>query len=336
MRYSNSDGITPSSVFLDSPIALEQGPGMPVWKPKNFYHDFLGPLTLRRGLELSRNTITVRIAQAVGIHKISEIATRFGISKNPPAYYSMVLGAMETTVLQLTNAYAVIANGGRKVIPSLIDKIQDRNGRLIYSNDSRECINCTATDGTIPYIQNNNPYVTDPRSAYQLTSILEGVVQHTKNGASIRALGNTIAGKTGTTNGPKDAWFIGFTPDLVVGVFVGYDDATVMGARESGAMVAQPIFVEFMKEALVDQSDKPFKMPDGLKLVRVDYMTGEPSMKYGGTIYEVFKRKNYQEPINFQKISIVDSSFASAEPEKEIEPSLENFSLDEIQEEGIY
>jgi penicillin-binding protein 1A len=327
------NGFTPSSVFLDTPIELDQGPGMPKWKPKNFYHDFLGPLTLRRGLELSRNTITVRIAQAVGINKVAEIAQRFGINKNPAPYYSMALGAMETTVLQLTNAYAVIANGGRKVIPSLIDKIQDRNGKLIYSNDQRECMDCEKTDDTIPYIKNNNPYVTDPRSAYQLTSILEGVIQHTKNGVPIRALGKTIAGKTGTSNGPKDTWFIGFTPDLVVGIFVGYDDATPMGKKESGALAAQPIFVEFMKEALADQTDKPFKMPDGLKLVRVNYMNGEPSMKYGGTIYEAFKRKNYTETVNIQKTAI-DSSLATEEPQQVVDH--DSFDLDEIQDEGIY
>lgn len=331
------NGLTPSSVFDDSPIALSQGPGMPLWKPKNFYHDFLGPLTLRRGLELSRNTITVRIAQEVGIQKIVEIAKRFGINKDPEPYYSMVLGAVETTVLQLTNAYSVIANGGRKVVPSLIDKIQDRNGKLIYSNDNRECVDCSGAEASVvPYIKNNNPYVTDPRSAYQLTSILEGVVQHTKNGAPIRKLDRTIAGKTGTSNGPKDTWFIGYTPDLVVGVFVGYDDAKPMGKSESGALVAQPIFVEFMKDALADQPDKSFIMPDGLKLVRVDYMTGQPSMKYGGTIYEVFKRKNFHETniANAVIEPVVDV------PENEMHaPEAEdksNFSLDEMQDDGIY
>jgi len=331
------NGLTPSSVFDDSPIALSQGPGMPLWKPKNFYHDFLGPLTLRRGLELSRNTITVRIAQAVGIQKIVDIAKRFGINKDPEPYYSMALGALETTVLQLTNAYSVIANGGRKVMPSLIDKIQDRSGRVVFSNDNRECVDCSSIDPSIiPYIKNNNPYVTDPRSAYQLTSILEGVVQHTKNGAPLRKLERTLAGKTGTSNGPKDTWFIGYTPDLVVGVFVGYDDAKPMGKNESGALVAQPIFLEFMKNALIDQPDKPFIMPDGLKLVRVDYMTGEPSMKYGGTIYEVFKRKNFQET----KVANAIIEPVVELPENEIhtpdDEDKSNFSLDETQDDGIY
>lgn len=328
------NGLTPSSVFDDAPIALEQGPGLPLWKPKNFYNDFLGPLTLRRGLELSRNPITVRIAQAVGLQKIVEIAKRFGINKEPLPYYSMVLGSMETTVLQLTNAYAVIANGGRKVTPSLIDKIQDRNGKLIYSNDNRECINCNASGAVVPYINNNNPYVTDPRSAYQLTSILEGVVLHTKNGAAIRQIARTIAGKTGTSNGPKDTWFMGYTPDLVVGVFVGYDDAKPMGKNESGAMAAQPIFVEFMKDALVDQPDKSFVMPDGLKLVRVDYMTGVPSMKYGGTIYEVFKRKNFQETINIQKATV--DSVSDVPPPPHSPEEINQFNFDEMMDEGIY
>ncbi|MCT4634702.1 MAG: penicillin-binding protein 1A [Rickettsiales bacterium] len=330
-------GFTPSSIFLDTPIEMEQGPGLPLWKPQNFYHDFLGPLTLRRGLELSRNTITVRIAEAVGIGNIVEIAKRFGINKDPQPYYSMALGALETTVLQLTNAYAVIANGGRKVTPTLIDKIQDRHGKLIFSNDKRICVDCNEINGTIPFIQNNNPYVTDPRSAYQLTSILEGVVLHTRTGLPIRQLGRTIAGKTGTSNGPKDTWFIGFTPDLVVGVFVGYDNATKMGTKESGATAAQPIFVEFMKEALADQADKSFKIPDGIKLVRTDYMSGEPSMKYGGTIYEAFKRKNYQSPIEIQKAVVDDSSLAIEEPQKkDDDDEPEVFSLDEIQDDGIY
>ncbi len=343
------NGILPTSIFLDSPIAIDQGPGLPLWRPKNFYNDFKGPLTFRRGLELSRNPITARVAQAIGIKKVAEIAKRFGICDNPPPYYSIVLGAMETTPLRLTNAYAVIANGGRKVTPSLIDKIQDRNGKLIYSNDQRACVNCIPANDTIPYIQDNQGYVTDPRSAYQITSILEGVTEHTKNGVTIRELGRTIAGKTGTTNDAKDTWFIGFTPDLVVGVFVGYDDPKTLGARASGAMVAQPIFVEFMKEALVDQPDKPFKMPDGIKLVKIDYETGVPTTSQEGSIYEAFKRKNYHTPIDENKAQVdvgielpkqilpaperLDDESVD-EDHEQIDPTEVN--LDDIQDEGIY
>ncbi len=325
------NNIEPNAIFEDSPLEMEQGPGLPVWKPKNFYNDFLGPLTLRRGLELTRNPITVRIAQAVGINKIAEIAKRFGINHNPPPYYSMVLGAMETTLLRITNAYAIIANGGHKIKPSLIDKIQDRNGKLIYSNDPRKCINCNAFD-IVPYIQNTNEYVTDPRSAYQLLSILEGVVQHAKTAAPLREMNRTLAGKTGTSNDAKDTWFIGFSPDLVVGVFVGHDEPKGLGSRESGAMVAQPIFVDFMKAALLDQPDKPFRMPEGLKLVKIDYLTGEQTTSNKGSIYEVFKRKNYKD--NNIRISEVE-----AEPEPQNEPEitdLNQMNLEEMQDEGIY
>lgn len=322
---------SPNSIFEDSPIELEQGPGLPLWKPKNFYNDFLGPLTLRRGLELSRNPITVRIAQAIGINKVAEIAKRFGIASNPAPYYSMVLGAMETTLLRLTNAYAVLANGGHKVTPSLIDKIQDRNGKLIYSNDKRPCVNCIAEIDEKPFIKDDRPFVTDPRSAYQITEILEGVVQHTKTSAATRELKKTIAGKTGTTNDAKDTWFFGFTPDLVVGVFVGFDEPKSLGKRESGAMVAQPIFNDFMKEALENVVDKPFKMPAGIKFVKIDHVTGEPSNEATGTIYEAFKVKNYQPQ---EQISAkID---AESEPENIQKREPEQFEFDEIQDDGIY
>jgi penicillin-binding protein 1A len=326
------NNLTPSSIFDDSPVELEQGPGLPLWRPKNFYGDFLGEITLRRGLELSRNLVTVRVAQSIGIDKIVEIAKRFGICANPHPYYSMVLGAMETTVLQITNAYAVIANGGRKVSPSLIDRIQDRNGKLVYSSEQRECIGCAYDSNTVPYIKNNQPFVTDPRSAYQITSILEGVVQHTQNGLQIRQLGKTLAGKTGTSNGPKDTWFIGFSPDLVVGVFVGYDDARLMGKNESGAMAAQPIFVEFMKKALEGKADKPFKMPEGLKLVKIDLKTGKPDPH--GSFYEVFKRDNFYATIN-EKASIDSVSPNVSQPETSDILDM-NLPQDEMEYDGLY
>ena len=183
-----------------------------------------------------------------------------------------------------------------------------------------------------PYIQENNLYVTDPRSAYQLVSLLEGVVAHAKSSAPLRDMGRTIAGKTGTSNEAKDTWFIGFTADLVVGVFIGYDEPKSLGKRESGAMVAQPVFVEFMNKALKDQPDKPFKMPDGLKLVKIDYLTGKPTTSQTGSIYEVFKRTNYKEPTEIKKAE-VDTS---PEPEQKESPDLNQFNLDEIQDEGIY
>lgn len=337
------NNFTPASIFEDSPISLEQGPGMPLWRPKNFYNDFLGPLTLRRGLELSRNTITVRIAQAVGIKKVAEVAKRFGINHNPQPYYSMVLGAIETTLLRITNAYAIIANGGHKVTPQLVEKIQDRNGKLVFISDKRECINCELSleesnalaSEKIAYINNNQPYVTDPRSAFQLTSILEGVIQHTKTSLATRNLGKILAGKTGTSNGPKDVWFIGYSPDLVVGIYAGYDEPKLLGKNESGAMICQPIFVEFMKEALTDQPDKPFKMPDGLKLVKINYLTGEPTTSQYGSFYEFFKRKNYQDEAKFKLVE-VETSPEPVQNTQANEDINDLLSLEEIEEDGIY
>ncbi len=323
----------PTTIFQDAPIELEQGPGLPLWKPKNFYNDFQGDMTLRRGLEFSRNPITVRVAQAIGINKVAEIARRFGISSDPKPYYSMVLGAMETTLLRMTNAYAVIANGGRKVTPSLIDKIQDRNGRLIYSNDQRTCVDCMDQDAKTPFIQDNRPFVTDPRSAYQITSMLEGVIQHTKTSATTRELGYTLAGKTGTTNDAKDVWFIGFSSNLVVGVFVGYDEPKSLGKHESGAMVAQPIFVDFMKAALSGKVSRPFTVPAGIKLVKVNYLTGEPTTSQKDSIYEAFKNKDYVVPKPETIRSYIETG---AEPKESIATKAEPFDLDEIQDEGIY
>lgn len=325
-------GISPTDIFDDAPIAMEQGPGLPLWKPKNFYNDFLGPITFRKGLEASRNPITVRVAQAIGIEKVAEIARRFGISQNLQPYYSMVLGSMETTLLKITNAYAIVANGGHKVIPTLIDKVQDRNGKLIYSGDKRECVNCVSSDGIIPYIQENNLYITDPRSAYQLTSILEGVVENSRSSAIVRDLKRTIAGKTGTSNKAKDVWFIGYTADLVVGVFIGFDEPKSLGNKESGAMVAQPIFVDFMKEALIGQADKPFKIPDGIKLVKVDYITGKRTTNRSGSIYEAIKRSDYEENPNI-KITEIESSPESNKAEPK---DLNELDIDELQDEGIY
>ena len=327
------EGYTPTDIFEDAPIEMEQGPDMPLWKPKNFYNDFWGPLTFRRGLEFSRNPITVRVAESIGIDKVVDIAKRFGIDNDPAPYYSMVLGAMETTLLRLTNAYAVVANGGHKVIPSLIDKIQDRNGRLIYSNDQRACMNCVAGSQANPYIKDDSPFVTDPRSAYQLTSILEGVIQHTRTAASTRTLGRTLAGKTGTTNEAKDVWFVGFSADLVVGVFVGYDEPRSLGDRESGASVAQPIFNDFMKEALSLEADKPFKMPEGIKLVKIDYMTGVPTTSQTGSIYEAFKNENYKESKSEEERTFIE---VESVPKMIEEIDSEEFSLDEVQDEGIY
>lgn len=294
------NGYTPSSIIVDGPIEIYQGPGLPLWRPRNYYRNYLGPTTLRRGLELSRNTMTINLAQNLGIDKIVEIAQRFGINKNPSPMYSMVLGSMETSLINMVSAYSMVVNGGYKITPSLIEKIQDRNGKVVFTHDSRGCDNCYKTsseyystttndESKLPDIIENREVIIDAQTSYQFISLLEGVVQHTNGAKIIRDIGKTLGGKTGTTNNNFDAWFIGFSPDLVVGTYVGHDDPKSLGDKETGTTIAIPIFAEFMKEALKNTIDVPFRIPEGIKLVKVDYETGKPSMAKSGTIYEAFK-----------------------------------------------
>ncbi len=293
-------GFTPASVVVDGPIELSQGAGMPMWRPKNYSGDFLGPTTLRIGVEKSRNLMTVRLAQMLGIGKIMEITKRFGINTHPDRNFSTVLGASETTLLQLTNAYAMLVGGGKRLTPSLIERIQDRNGTTIYKRDDRACrdcpvfttINANSNAGTpVPILEDTREAVTDPRSAYQIISIMEGVVQH-GTAAAARKLGRTLGGKTGTTNDSVDTWFMGFSPDLVVGTYVGFDTPHSLGRHETGASVALPIFIRFMEEALKGTPDVPFRIPEGIQLVRIDAKTGQlPSIATPekNIIYEAFK-----------------------------------------------
>jgi len=286
------NGYTPSSLVLDAPIALPQGPGLPLWRPKNYHDDYLGPTTLRVGIEKSRNLMTVRLAQALGMDKVADFATRFGIYDSMPQQLSMALGAGETTPLRLTAAYAMLVNGGKKLRPTLIDRIQDRTGKTIFSHDVRFCGDCSAprySGQDMPALPDIREQLVDPVSAYQMVSILEGVVQR-GTGTSVRAVGKPLAGKTGTSNDSNDVWFVGFSPDLAVGVFVGFDEPASLGAKETGGSVAAPIFRDFMAEALKDQAATPFRAPSGVRLVRVDPRTGRPAMPdEPKAIYEAFK-----------------------------------------------
>ncbi|MFD1694114.1 penicillin-binding protein 1A [Roseibium aestuarii] len=270
------NGYTPSSVILDAPLEVSQGPGQETWKPQNYAGKFYGPSTLRTGIELSRNVMTVRLAQDMGMPLVAEYAERFGIYDNMLPVLSMSLGAGETTVLRMTAAYATIANGGRRIRPTLIDRIQDRYGRTIYKHDSRICDGCTQDEWTgqaEPTLIDDREQVLDPMTAYQITSMMEGVVQR-GTATSVQAVGRPVAGKTGTTNDEKDAWFMGFTPDLAVGVFVGYDTPRPMGRGATGGQVAAPIFTEFVKEALADKPPVEFRVPRGLQLIPIDRRTG--------------------------------------------------------------
>jgi penicillin-binding protein 1A len=285
------EGKTPSSVVLDAPIVIDQGPGLPKWRPENYTDDFLGPITLRVALEKSRNTISVRLAQEIGMDRIIAVADRLGIGTGLGPYLAASLGSNEVTPIELTAAYAKLVNGGKSIEPVLVERIQDRHGRTIMRGDPRSCTGCTGVawdGGPPPALPDAREQVIDPRHAYQMVSMLEGVVER-GTAKTARELGKPLAGKTGTTNDSKDAWFVGFSPDLVVGVFIGFDQPTGMGRKETGATVALPVWIEVMQAALKDQPPIPFRTPPGLSLVRVDAATGRlPSSGSQAVIAEAF------------------------------------------------
>jgi penicillin-binding protein 1A len=286
------NGYTPSSLVLDAPIELDQGPGLPKWRPMNYHGGFLGPTTLRVGIEKSRNLMTVRLAATLGMEKVAGFAERFGVVDKLPRELSMALGAGETTPLRMAAAYAQIVNGGRKVTPTLVDRIQDRNGVTVYRHDGRTCDGCESTFYTnqdMPDIPDTREQLVDPMTAYQMVHILEGVVER-GTGHAIAVVGKPLAGKTGTSNDSKDTWFVGFAPDLAVAVFVGFDEPASLGDKETGASVAAPVFRDFMMEALKDKPPTPFRVPPGIRLVRVNAATGRPaSAGDKNSIYEAFK-----------------------------------------------
>lgn len=273
------EGYSPTDMILDAPFVLDQGEGMPKWKPVNYSKKFYGMMTLRRGVELSKNLMTVRLAQDLGMPKIVDMARRVGVNNNLPPYLSASLGAADTRVIDMVSAYCVIVNGGKKVPPYMIERIQDRKGRTIYKHEQTPCPECAADkweNQPEPDFQVIREQVVDPLSAYQMTSILEGVATR-GTGAKLNGLHRHLAGKTGTTNETKDAWFVGFSPDLVVGVYVGFDEPESLGRFETGAQAALPIFYDFMENALKDVPDTSFRIPAGIKLVRVNPQTGRPS-----------------------------------------------------------
>ncbi|MBI1272731.1 MAG: PBP1A family penicillin-binding protein [Alphaproteobacteria bacterium] len=304
-------GFTPSSLVLDALFVYNQGPGLPLWRPENYSSEFYGPTPLRVGLEKSRNVMTVRLANSIGMPIIVEYAKRFGIVDDMPTLLSFALGAKETTVERLTTAYAMLVNGGKKITPSLIDRVQDRDGKTIWRRDGLACEDCQspgwAPQMAPPELPDMREQIADPRTAYQVVSMLEGVAQR-GTAAKLRSLGKPIAGKTGTTNDSKDAWFVGFTPDLAVGVYVGFDDPKPLGSRETGSSVALPIFQGFMEDTLKDTPGTPFRVPPGIKLVRVDPHTGAlASFGTEGAIWEAFIPGS--EPVAGGAVSILDGSY---------------------------
>ncbi len=255
------DQFTPASEVLDAPISLVGANGS-TWSPENYEGGSLGSVPIRKGLELSRNQMTVRLAQQVGMKKIVENAKKFGVVDDMAPVLSMALGSGETTPFRLTAAYSIFVNGGRKITPHLIEVIQDRNGDAVYKADRRPCHGCDedGSGGESPRLDPVGEPVLDPITAYQITSMLEGVVQH-GTAAAARVLGRPLAGKTGTTNDYRSAWFIGYSPSLVVGVFVGFDDNKSLGEGETGAQAAVPIFIDFMGQALKGKPIETFTKP---------------------------------------------------------------------------
>ncbi len=272
-------GFTPSTLVLDAPFVMDQGPGLPKWKPKNYTDEFLGRATLRMGLEKSQNLMTVRVAQTVGMDKVGHTAETFGIVDKMPPNLSAALGSEGTTVMRLTTAYAQLVNGGRKTSPVLVDRIQDRTGKTIFRTDMRACPACAAAawdrQGP-PALPDERAQLADPASVYQVVHLLEGVVQN-GTGRPVAAVGKPLAGKTGTSNDAFDVWFMGFSPDLVAGIFVGFDEPRTLGTRETGGGVAAPMFRDFMKEALKSRPATPFRVPPGVSLVRVEHDAGRPA-----------------------------------------------------------
>ncbi len=284
-------GYAPTTLVMDAPIAIADGTGK-TWRPKNYDGRFSGPSTLRTGLENSRNLMTVRLARHLGMDLVADYGKRFGIYDTLSPYLPMSLGAGETTLLRLVSAYAVIANGGKAINPSMIDRIQDRYGRTIYRQDGRQCANCNALsweEQDEPDLVDNRDYVLDPMTAYQITSMMRGVVER-GTARNVATLGVPIAGKTGTTNDEKDVWFVGFTPGIVTGVFLGYDTPKPMGYGETGGGLAAPIFIDFMKVALEGKPAADFLPPGGMTFQTVDRKTGRPTDDGApGAIVEAFK-----------------------------------------------
>ncbi len=283
------NGYTPSSIELDEPIQIDQGNGQ-IWSPANFEGKSSGPHTLRFGIEHSINQMTVRLARDIGMPLITEYAKRFGVYDNLPPFLSMSLGAGETTVLRMTTAYSMFDNGGKRVKATLIDRIQDRWGNTIYKHDERICQSCDAQkweNQEEPKLIDRREQVIDPLTAYQITSIMQGVIQR-GTGIAISELKRTLAGKTGTTNDARDLWFVGYSPNIAFGVFMGFDKPRSLGDSAQAALYTAPIFRDFMRMALKDTPDTPFRVPPGIKLISVDVHSGMRSTG-PGSILEAFK-----------------------------------------------
>lgn len=304
------NGFEPNQILQDEPISLPQGPGLPLWTPKNHSNDFMGDVTFRKALEKSRNLVTVRLANELGTGKLQEIAKRFGINDQPPAMLSMSLGSLETTLLRLTNAYAMVANGGYYLEPHFIDKIQSSSGENVYRRPSIDCRNAGANN-PLCYLHQRRQVI-DPISAFQLNWILKGAVER-GTAAGIRGIRGDLAAKTGTSNDSKDIWFVAYTPQLVIGCYLGYDQPRELGAKVYGATHALPIVRDFIKEALADLPERDWQIPSGVRLKPVDAESGKilRAGSYGpNVIIEAFRDKKAWQ----SKLPIIDEDVTGSQP----------------------
>ncbi len=276
-----NEGYSPATLILDAPYVVDQGPGLPKWKPSNYTDEFYGLSTMRTGIEKSRNLMTVRLADRIGMNKIISMANNFGINKGLDENLSMSLGSGVITLIELTNAYAIIANGGKKIKPKLITSIYSKEGKKIFDTRLKKCFECKIqailSKNEIPNLEENKKIIIDPRLTYQITSMMEGVIKR-GTAKKLKDLNVPIAGKTGTTNKNKDAWFIGYTPDLVIGIYVGYDQPQSLGYKQTGSTVAVPIFKKFAEKIKINKNNKPFRIPAGISFVRIDPKSGSVSV----------------------------------------------------------
>ncbi len=336
------NGLTPATIIMDEPVTLDQGDELPPYSPMNYSKKFYGPTTLRKGLEKSINITTVRAVSQVGLDKMAQTIKKFKINDDPEPIYSLVLGSTETTLSKLIMAYSMIVNGGKDITPTVIEKIQDRNGKVIFKRDERDCKFCNINIGKnendtdidikeiiIPELTDNRKQITDEATAYQITSMLEGTVKR-GTGRKALAVKKILGGKTGTTNNSFDSWFVGFSPDLVFGVYVGFDIPKSLGKYETGASIALPVFVDFMKEALLETPSTPFRVPDTIKFVKIDKNTGRsptPSTAKYDIIFEALKLDD----------KIEDETIFKEENYDGMDSEIENGSEHEAEENiGIY
>ena len=290
------NGYSPITLILDAPLAVDQGPGLPKWKPANYTKRFYGPSIMRLGIEQSRNLMTARLAMTLGMPVVQDYAKRFGVDDDMPSLWSMSLGAGETTLLRLTAAYGMIVNGGFYIEPTMIDRVQNRYGKTVYRHDKRGCAGCSLTelsdDGTLlnpPPFADIRPRITDQASAYQMVTMLEGVVRR-GTARSMKDISFAVAGKTGTTNDNTNGWFVGFSPDLVVGVYIGFDQPKPLGRAETGSTTAVPVFANFITDALADTPSVPFRRPDGVNLYTINFKTGvRAQLGESDAVLEAFK-----------------------------------------------